>query len=1292
MNKLFSKIAVFAVGAAMAVGLGVAASRSFAEVKATEKNTTFTGAAAFDSAGDGEGKPTLTWSVADGNLQMIQHKGNGTNPNNTYNTNARVYMGNYLEFKAINGYKILSVEITVDSTYYGNNVTAGLVADPAATSPNNPVADDSTNITKTLTTTSGGKHIFASVATAGVETFYVGTSYEQGGKQLRWNSGGVKIIFDEPAQTGTITSVTVFGPGDETELNYTSGYLGKVGAQLHTVVEKEGLVSTDVTWESANPSVVSVTSDGFITVLGNSNEGVSITATSVADNTKSGSILVRSNLSELPANSETTNFTTSVYGSENIVTDGENTTFDTSTLSGTGLSLIKLVADKSTCSSNPGYYKNSPTSLRFYTDSILRISSDSQFIKCVEFTSNESNPLTAAKATLNSGNFDYVLGTSAFVRCGDDVDELTLTFSGTVNFTSIKIYFEAQGPSISPTADKNELAKGEVATITTTLENGASGVPTYVADPAAAVALTPSVDGLTCTVTALSVESTTDVTITVSLAGCDDKQVVIAVLPDATIVSIAVTTPPTKNTYNSGETINLEGLVVTATYDNSNQEVISNDLLNVEYDFDVTVTGPVDVTLKLKADETITTSFQVTVNAIEELTFATAVTYMSGLDAPTTAEGTNYYPANCTADAATIFDVVGFVSGKRSSDNGKTVYIADTIEHAETQTNEIQAYHITISDEDYASLTVGSEVKIRGKLAVFSTSKTMEIMESSITIINIRPIVPAVKTVAESLTMIKAITPPPENNKTAYVSSWQTYQVDGYVVEVYDTNRTLKILDSADGTSSEKLEVTFIEQSLYNSLKTIGTKIRAVGLLAWYKNNNGASRYQLANYTSVEELEPAPVITPIDVNVAGAIDALKDVTPANPVAMLSNTQTYAVTGYVKNLVGWSDTYKNGNIYMVDSSDGTGTAEVQAYHVGGYDTEDEFKAAFVKGTKIKVTGLLGAFLKNDGGTTYEIVNPVVEILQPPVVKPISLTYEGTLTKTEYEIGEDFDTTLAGITKFIVTYSDDTQTNPHKVEKELSALNVDTSAFDKTTAGDYTIKVSYTEEGETVFFLLAVEVKGEEPGPGPQPVEPTLESISVVNEQTDYFVGETFNFSALSVTLVFDDESTEAGVLGTNYTLVYPQGFNGTFTEAGTFVFTVKAVEDETITASFTVTVSNVPVVLDHITATCTVTEYTVGDQISADTLTVTAYFSDGSSQVITTGYTVTFDSSVAGENVKVTVSYTSEGVTKSASFYVTVKNAPAKKGCGGDIAATSIILSTLSLAGVALLALKKRKED
>lgn len=48
--------------------------------------------------------------------------------------------------------------------------------------------------------------------------------------------------------------------------------------------------------------------------------------------------------------------------------------------------------------------------------------------------------------------------------------------------------------------------------------------------------------------------------------------------------------------------------------------------------------------------------------------------------------------------------------------------------------------------------------------------------------------------------------------------------------------------------------------------------------------------------------------------------------------------------------------------------------------------------------------------------------------------------------------------------------------------------------------------------------------------------------------------------------------------------------------------------------------------------------------------------------------------------------------KTAVEAIPQKKAPAKKGCGGSIVATSVVLSALALAGLGLLSIKKRKED
>ena len=68
-----------------------------------------------------------------------------------------------------------------------------------------------------------------------------------------------------------------------------------------------------------------------------------------------------------------------------------------------------------------------------------------------------------------------------------------------------------------------------------------------------------------------------------------------------------------------------------------------------------------------------------------------------------------------------------------------------------------------------------------------------------------------------------------------------------------------------------------------------------------------------------------------------------------------------------------------------------------------------------------------------------------------------------------------------------------------------------------------------------------------------------------------------------------------------------------------------------------------------------TEYAVGERLDTTGMTVTAQYSDGTTVTLASGqYTVSgFDSATAGEK-QVTVSYTEDGVTKTAAFTVTVK--------------------------------------
>jgi hypothetical protein len=87
-------------------------------------------------------------------------------------------------------------------------------------------------------------------------------------------------------------------------------------------------------------------------------------------------------------------------------------------------------------------------------------------------------------------------------------------------------------------------------------------------------------------------------------------------LPEATVSSMAVTSQPTKTIYQNTDTeIDATGLEVTAELSNGTQRVLQAS--EYDFDFDFSSPGTRDVTVKLKADGSVTTAFQVTVEAVK---------------------------------------------------------------------------------------------------------------------------------------------------------------------------------------------------------------------------------------------------------------------------------------------------------------------------------------------------------------------------------------------------------------------------------------------------------------------------------------------------------------------------------------------------------------------------------------------------------------------------------------------------------------------------------------------------
>ena len=185
----------------------------------------------------------ITWTAADGNITITQLKGNSsTNVNSSYVSAPRVYKGHVLSFVAAEGYKINSIEITCNGTYYGNSMTAGTAIS------NNVVTDNTTAVSRTWTSTSGGKHVVSATASEGLSTIYIQNVASATNTQLRFTA--LKISYTASSQEPTVCATPTFSPA-------AGSY---EGTQSVTITSTNGATiyyTTDGSTPTANSSVYS---------------------------------------------------------------------------------------------------------------------------------------------------------------------------------------------------------------------------------------------------------------------------------------------------------------------------------------------------------------------------------------------------------------------------------------------------------------------------------------------------------------------------------------------------------------------------------------------------------------------------------------------------------------------------------------------------------------------------------------------------------------------------------------------------------------------------------------------------------------------------------------------------------------------------------------------------------------------------------------------------------------------------------------------------------------------------
>lgn len=259
-------------------------------------------------------------------------------------------------------------------------------------------------------------------------------------------------------------------------------------------------------------------------------------------------------------------------------------------------------------------------------------------------------------------------------------------------------------------------------------------------------------------------------------------------------------------------------------------------------------------------------------------------------------------------------------------------------------------------------------------------------------------------------------------------------------------------------------------------------------------------------------------------------------------------------------------------------------------------------------------------RNSTAQTYANNNDI-PFIALDAVELSSISMATQPSKKVYYIGDSLDTSALQLK---ITYSDGST--------EMVSSGYTTSGFSSTTAGTKTVTVTY--EGLTTTFNVTVNAP----------------SISLSQTSKTMMVGDTATLTATTT----------------------PSGQSVTWTSSNSSVasvsngvVTAKASGTATITAKFTyngktysktcnITVNNVAKTLTSISISSNPikTTYEIGESLNTSGLKLKLNYSDGSSEIVSSGFTTNgFDSSTAGAKT-VTVTYQD----KTTAFNITVNKA------------------------------------
>ena len=232
-----------------------------------------------------------------------------------------------------------------------------------------------------------------------------------------------------------------------------------------------------------------------------------------------------------------------------------------------------------------------------------------------------------------------------------------------------------------------------------------------------------------------------------------------------------------------------------------------------------------------------------------------------------------------------------------------------------------------------------------------------------------------------------------------------------------------------------------------------------------------------------------------------------------------------------------------------------------------------------------------------------------------------------------------------------------------------LNTTATDYNFTGSASGEIEVTVTKDASATGALYVKSVKV-------YYTPSSLASIEVTGAPTTFHKGDVFSHDGAKVTATYEDKTTkdvtkEATFTGYDMNVVGEQTVTVSYTEG-----------EETKTDTYTINV-NAPATLTGITLSGEYpTTLYVGDAFSHEGMVVTASYDDETTKDVTDEATFTgYDMSAKGKQT-VTVSYTDGGVTKTATYDITLSLKPGSEALPYTVAeARAAIVANEGVTGV-----------